>query len=90
MWELRTPAAVAAGKRRTRLWSEMSSSAQAVEVAVVMEVIAVVVVVAAAVVTAFDLVWEILARFAPGSVTPFGSWVSHRSGTLVPDILAMD
>lgn len=89
MWELRTPAAVAAGKRRTRLWSEMSSSAQAVEVAVVMEVIAVVVV-AAAVVTAFDLVWEILARFAPGSVTPFGSWVSHRSGTLVPDILAMD
>lgn len=89
MWELRTPAAVAAGKRRTRLWSEMSSSAQAVEVAVVMEVIAVVVV-AAAVVTAFDLVWEILARFAPGSVTPFGSWVSHRSETLVPDILAMD
>lgn len=89
MWELRRPAAVAAGKRRTRLSSEMSSSARAVEVAVVMEVIAVVVV-AAAVVTAFDLVWEILARFAPGSVTPFGSWVSHRLGTLVPDILAMD
>lgn len=44
---------------------------------------AVMVVVAEAVVE-FDLLWEILARFAPGSETLCGPWASHRSGIWVP------
>lgn len=84
MWELRTPVAAGLGRSRP---SETSNFAQAVGVAAVMVVFAVVV---AAAVAAFDLFWEILARFAPGSVIPCGSLVSHRSGTWVPGILLKD
>lgn len=74
--------AVAAAQRRSRL-SETNSSAQVVEAAVVM----VVFVVAASV---FDLIWEILGLFAPGSVILCGSLASHHSETWVPDILLKD
>lgn len=47
-------------------------------------------VVVAAAVVVFDLFWEILARFAPGSGTLYEPLASHRSGTWVRDILPKD
>lgn len=91
MWVLRiTVAAVAAGQRRPHP-SAMNSFAQVVEaVAAVMVVSVVVEVEAAVAVSVFDLFWEILGLFAPGSVILCGSSASHRSGTWVPDILSKD
>lgn len=84
-------AAVAAGQRRPHP-SAMNSFAQVVEaVAAVMVVFVVVVEVETdAAVPVFDLFWEILGLFAPGSVILCGSLASHRSGTWVPDILSKD
>lgn len=84
-------AAVAAEQRRPHP-SAMNSFAQVVEaVAAVMVVFVVVVEVETdAAVSVFDLFWEILGLFAPGSVILCGSSASHRSGTWVPDILSKD
>lgn len=82
-------AAVAAGQRRSHPMA-MNSFAQVVEAVAAVMVVFVVVVEAAVAVSVFDLFWEILGLFAPGSVILCGSSASHRSGTWVPDILSKD